>query len=200
MSLEVIQHVGLDIEQVIPALAGLRISVFRAWPYLYDGSLEYESKYLRTYLECPESLVVVVRDGERIVGASSALPLRAETEEFKQPLLEHGFDVNQVFYLAESVLLPEYRTRGLGVEFFRLREAHAKRLGGFLWSAFCAVERPNDHPRKPVGYVPLDEFWRKRGYARHPELQASYTWPDVGETTETEKPMTFWLKSLEEHA
>ena len=31
-------------------------------------------------------------------------------------------------------------------------------------SAFCAVQRPSDHPERPPGYAPLDPFWRKRGY------------------------------------
>ena len=35
----------------LPALAGLRIEVFRAYPYLYEGSLAYEQDYLRGYAE-----------------------------------------------------------------------------------------------------------------------------------------------------
>jgi hypothetical protein len=34
-------------------LAQLRITVFREFPYLYDGDLAYEQNYLRTYLDCP---------------------------------------------------------------------------------------------------------------------------------------------------
>jgi len=30
-------------------IARLRIQVFREWPYLYDGSMEYEREYSRTY-------------------------------------------------------------------------------------------------------------------------------------------------------
>jgi GNAT superfamily N-acetyltransferase len=197
--LEIIELIGTEIAPAIAALADLRISVFRDWPYLYDGSLEYEAQYLRTYQQCPQSLIVLVKDAGRVVGASSALPLSAETAEFQQPFLEH-FDLTKMFYLAESVLLPEYRGRGLGVELFKRREAHAQRLGGFTHATFCAVERPNDHPLRPANDVPLDAFWQKRGYARHPELQTEYTWQDVGETLETPKTMTFWLKSLESNS
>jgi GNAT superfamily N-acetyltransferase len=196
VKLEISELVGSEIAPAIAGLAELRMRVFREWPYLYDGSLEYEARYLRTYLQCPQSLIVLVKDGDRVVGASSALPLNAETIEFQQPFLEQ-FDVTKFFYLAESVLLPEYRGRGLGVELFKRREAHAQRLGGFMHATFCAVERPNDHPLRPASYVPLDAFWQKRGYTRHPELQARYTWQDVNETLETTKTMTFWLKTLE---
>ena len=37
-------------------LAALRIAVFREWPYLYEGSSEYEKKYLDTYLRSARSL------------------------------------------------------------------------------------------------------------------------------------------------
>ncbi|HRQ91226.1 MAG TPA: GNAT family N-acetyltransferase, partial [Bacteroidia bacterium] len=31
-------------------LGGLRIAVFREYPYLYDGDLDYEERYLETYV------------------------------------------------------------------------------------------------------------------------------------------------------
>src|SRR5690606_17923419 len=108
------------------ALAELRIAVFRDFPYLYDGSLEYEERYLRTYANSPDSVIVLVRDGQRVVGASSGIPLADETEELKRPFLEQGLDVDRIFYCGESVLLAEYRGRGLGVRFFQEREAHAR--------------------------------------------------------------------------
>ncbi len=195
-ALEITELIGPHIERAIPDLAALRIRVFRDWPYLYDGSLDYEMNYLKTYTACPESLVVTVKDGARVVGASSALPLSAETVEFKRPFLERNLDVNRVFYLAESVLLPSYRGRGLGVRFFQAREAHARRLGGFNLAAFCAVERPQDHPARPASAAPLDAFWHRRGYVRQSELRAAFAWRDLGESQETEKPMIFWLKDL----
>ncbi|MFC4424953.1 GNAT family N-acetyltransferase [Deinococcus navajonensis] len=190
------RRTGEQIREVLGDLAQLRVSVFRAFPYLYEGSAEYEAGYLETYLQTPDSVAVLVRDGQRVVGASTALPLRAETAELRAPFEENGFNVDDVFYLAESVLLPAYRGRGLGVRFFEEREAHARALGRFTLTAFCAVERPEDHPRRPDGFVPLDGFWRRRGYHKHPELQTTLSWPDLDEQSASPKPMTFWLKSL----
>lgn len=70
---------GADLVADLPALARLRIRVFRDYPYLYEGDAEYEERYLRTYADAPDGVVVLVRDGDRVVGASSALPLAAET-------------------------------------------------------------------------------------------------------------------------
>ena len=196
MKLSLEAYIGSSIEHVIPDLARLRMTVFKEFPYLYEGSLEYEQKYLQTYLECPDSLILVVRDGETIVGASSALPLHFETTEVQQPFLEHGFDPKTVLYLAESVLLPAYRDQGLGHQFFDVRETHAKAIAGCLWTAFCAVERPKDHPLRPNNHRDLDNFWGSRGYEKRQDLSTHFSWKEIGEDTESLKPMTFWLKNV----
>lgn len=196
----IIPATGADLDAWIPALAELRISVFREFPYLYDGDRAYEARYLDTYRKARGSVVVLVLDGERVVGASTALPMAEETDEVKAPFLSHGYDPARIFYLGESVLLPEYRGRGLGVRFFEEREGHARRLCaeqgyGFDWYAFCAVQRDANDPRRPSDYVPLNRFWHKRGYHCHPELATSFSWKELGEADESAKPMLFWLKS-----
>lgn len=149
---------GAEIEPHIDDLARLRIQVFREFPYLYDGNLDYEAEYLATYVRSADSLCVLVRDEGRVVGASTALPLADETEEFQQPFIAAGWNPARIFYCAESVVLPAWRGRGLGVRFFAEREAHAHTLARFDWCAFCAVQRPADHPRRPADYQPLDAF------------------------------------------
>ncbi len=56
--------------------------------------------------------------------------------------------------------------------------------------------RPPDHPRRPPDYVPLDAFWRKRGFAPVPGMVGSLTWRDLDAAEETAKPMQFWVKAL----
>lgn len=185
-----------DLESYLEDLAQLRIKVFRAFPYLYDGSIDYEMSYLETYTACPESIVVLVMDGEQVVGATTGLPLDAETAEFQKPFIDAGHDASRIFYCAESVLLPEYRGRGVYPKFFEEREGHARSIGRFDTCAFCCVERPQNHPLRPADYVPLDNIWSRFGYTKHPELRTSYSWKDVDETQESEKPMVFWLKAL----
>ncbi len=193
-TIRVQRYSGQALEQFIADLARLRIQVFRDFPYLYDGDFDYEQKYLKTYIECPESVIVLAFDGDKIIGASTAIPLRYETEEVKQPFIEHGYNVDEVFYCGESVLDKNYRGRGLGVRFFAEREAHAEQLGGFKHITFCCVERPSDHPRRSADYVPLDKFWTKRGYVKHPELTTHYSWKDLDDAEETPKLMTFWMQ------
>ena len=51
-------------------VAKLRIAVFRDWPYLYEGDVGYERDYLAAYAQSPNSVVVLARDGDQVVGAS----------------------------------------------------------------------------------------------------------------------------------
>ena len=189
-----------ELRAFLPDLARLRIQVFRDFPYLYDGTTEYEEKYLETYTKCPESLVVLVLDGQQVVGATTGLPMDAETPEFQQPFLEQGWDPERIFYCAESVLLPSHRGRGVYPKFFAEREGHARALGRFDWCCFCCVQRPENHPLRPADYVPLDRIWTRFGYVKHPELATTYAWKDVDAAGDTPKSMVFWLKSLPEAA
>jgi GNAT superfamily N-acetyltransferase len=187
--------IGAAVEPAIADLARLRIQVFRDFPYLYDGDLDYERKYLRKFARLPESTVVVARDGEAIVGASTALPMVNAGDEVMKPFRAASLDPAQYYYFGESVLLPAYRGQGIGVAFFTEREARACALG-FRHATFCAVDRAADHPRRPKTYTPLDAFWTHRGYAKRPDLVARFDWKEIGETEESPKTLTFWVKTL----
>lgn len=180
----------------LDGLARLRIEVFRAFPYLYEGSTVYEERYLKAYAENDGSVIVGAFDGPDLIGAATGMPLSHEMDSLQRPFVEKGYDPAKVFYFGESVLRDRYRGRGIGVAFFREREAHARSLDGFTRAAFCAVIRPPDHPRRPDGYQPLDAFWRRRGYAPVEGLIGHIAWRDLDEEEETEKPMQFWMKAL----
>lgn len=186
---------GAQIATQLEALAAVRIAVFREWPYLYDGTLAYEQQYLETYLRCQRSLVLLAWDGARCIGASTVLPLADAEAAAQAPFASGGHPIARIDYFGESVILPSHRGRGLGVKFFELREAHARELGLSI-CAFCAVERPVDHPARPGDYVPNDAFWTRRGYRKVPELQTSFSWPDIGDAQSTAKAMSVWMRAL----
>ncbi len=188
---------GAQIKPYIEDLARLRIRVFRDFPYLYDGDMSYEYNYIETYARSKRSLFVLACDGDRVIGAATGVPMEDETNEFKQPFEQHGYDPSAIFYFGESVLLPEYRGQGVGVAFFEQRERYARELAGITRCCFCAVERPDDHPMKPANYQPLDAFWGNRGYTKEPALTTEFSWKDVGEEAESAKRMTFWIKKFD---
>jgi len=185
---------GEAVEGVLNDLARLRIAVFRDWPYLYNGDEAYEREYLRAYTT-PGAVVVAAMDGDRMVGAATGAPMEDHAEDFAAAFADRPERLEDIFYCAESVLLPEYRGHGLGHAFFDGREAQGRALGR-RWSAFCSVIRPADHPARPAGYRPLDGFWRKRGYEPLPGVVASFHWRDRGNAEETTKQLQFWMKPL----
>lgn len=196
MNLSYITKRGHEIETVFEDLAQLRITVFKAFPYLYEGSMAYEKEYLKTYTLSERSFLFAVYCEGRMVGATTCIPLNDETDEVRKPFQQAHFDLSTIFYFGESILLPQFRRLGLGHRFFEAREAHACSFGTFKITCFCAVVRPNNYPLKPKGYRPLDEFWTKRGYKKEPALQSQFDWLDIGESVSTFKPMVYWMKSI----
>jgi len=186
---------GPELEAALDGVAALRIAVFRDWPYLYDGSLDYERQYLQTYRDSPGALLVGAFHGDRLVGASTSTPMEDHAEAFAGPLKKIGLPVERILYGAESVLLPAYRGQGLGHRFFDMREAHARALGR-THVAFCSVIRSDDHPARPAIHRTNDAFWRGRGYRTLPGVVARFSWKDLGDTVETEKPLQFWMREL----
>jgi GNAT superfamily N-acetyltransferase len=184
---------GAEIGEAIDALAELRIRVFAEWPYLYQGDRAYEAEYLRAFAGASDAVLIAASDGEAIVGAATASPMSAQSAEVLAPFHGSGIATNALFYFGESVLLPEYRGRGIGHAFFDAREAQAQACGASA-ACFAAVIREPGHPAHPADYLPLDGFWRRRGYQPVADLVAEFAWRDHDETEERPKPMQYWMR------
>ncbi len=186
---------GAALRPHIPALSRLRVQVFRDWPYLYAGDAGFEATYLATYAESPRAAVVLAMDGDMPVGAATCQPM-AETHGPVAPAFrKRGLDPARYCYFGESVLLPDYRGQGIGVRFFEAREAHARTLA-LPAACFCAVVRNLNDPRKPRDYQPLDDFWRRRGYAPRRDISITFHWREVGDDRDTPHSLSFWVKEL----
>ncbi|MFC3085757.1 GNAT family N-acetyltransferase [Tabrizicola soli] len=186
---------GAELEAALDEVARLRITVFRDWPYLYDGTLEYERQYLDSYRDNPGALLVGAFHDGRLIGASTSTPMEDHAPEFSAPFRALGIAPERILYGAESVLLRPYRGLGLGHRFIDLREAHARALGR-SHVAFCSVIRPEDHPARPAAARTNDAFWRGRGYEPLPGVVARFSWKDLGDSEESEKPLQFWMRAL----
>jgi GNAT superfamily N-acetyltransferase len=197
MSIKTLIVIGKAFEAYIPDLARLRITVFREYPYLYDGTEAYEQDYLQTYMASGSAMAVLAFDGSQVIGASTGIPMADETAEFKQPFMDKGIDLETLFYCGESVLLPRYRGKGIYKQFFSGREDYARSLGSIEKSCFCAIVRPDNHPLKPEGYTSLNAIWKHFGYQSIANLITYYPWKDIDQMEITQHPMMFWVKSLE---
>lgn len=195
MNIQVQSFSGVNMLPYLDDLAKLRMEVFREFPYLYDGDLNYEAHYLQTLANAVDNVIIIAFDNNKVVGASTGIPMTSETSTVQKPFVEQGYDINKIFYFGESVLQKSYRGQGIGVEFFKHREAHARGLNRFEYVTFCSVIRPNDHSLRPKDYVPLDDFWRKRGFEQT-EMVCYMEWKDVEESEESVKALKFWMKRI----
>jgi GNAT superfamily N-acetyltransferase len=187
---------GAQARPYLTQIAELRIKVFRDFPYLYDGSLDYEEAYLETYFKSSQSVLILCLRGSRVVGVSTAIALSEESASIQKPFLERGLSLGPYVYFGESVLSQEYRGRGVGKEFFKHRLDFAKRLPAVDWAVFCAVIRSASDPLRPTHYSPLNTFWDKQGFQEWTGMKCSLSWKRMGETTDSSHELQFWRKKI----
>lgn len=187
---------GWQAELYIKELARLRMEVFRDFPYLYDGSMDYEESYLKTLIEAPNNLIVMAFKGSEVIGAATALPLEQEPENICLPVSRGGYDISKVYYLGESVIREPYRNKGLNTNFFKAAEQRAKDLGEFDFLAFCNLERATNHPAYPEDYAAPNEYWSSLGF-QPTDIVCQISWKDIYEDSESPKNLRFWIKSID---
>lgn len=185
---------GKEIAAIIQDLADLRIQVFQDYPYLYEGSLEFE--YLNKYVESDFSFLFTIWENEKLIGATSCIALKDEAAEVKEPFEKTNSDVNSIIYFGESILLKDFRNQGFGKLFMQKRIEFAQSFSWCKEVYFCSVERPENHPLKPIGYKDLHEFWLSQGFSPT-DLSSVFVWKDINESQESEKKMNYWKKGIQ---
>ncbi|MEP6444634.1 MAG: GNAT family N-acetyltransferase [Hyphomicrobiales bacterium] len=182
-------------DNVMDDVEQLRLGGYRDWPYLYVDASKYNQKYFEAFRGNKNAIVLGAFDGSWLVGVSTGAPLADVDSGLADAFQNSQLDLSDVFYCGESILLRRYRKKGVGKQFFFLRELHARELG-FKHICFCTVVRNTGHPLMPAKYVSLDEFWRARGYEPLNGVIARSSWRDIGQASETQKTLQFWMKDL----
>ncbi len=181
---------GKEVEDYIDQLGHFRIEIFREYPYFYDGSLEYEREYLSRYSRSQRSLVILMVDDQRIVGACTGIPLSQECEEFKEPF--EGEDVDQYFYIGEIMLDKGYRGKGLGKKLF---DDYLSHIPKDRYQSLCAYTVRRVNPSNTEDDSPIKGLLVSRGFKVLKSKTAYFSWKDVGHTEETIKAFDVWTCS-----
>lgn len=193
--MEVRAFSGLAARPYLEQLAKLRIRVFSAYPYLYDGDLAYEETYLRELGETRKSVLAVAFAKKEVVGVATGLPLAKAGADVRAPWEAKNEHLDDWYYFSESVLLPDYRGQGIGRRFMELRQRWAKEVG-YKKITFCTVIRPKEDPKRPDDYRSLQEFWRKEGFEPLPDIICEMKWKELDSESELSHQLQFWGKSL----
>jgi GNAT superfamily N-acetyltransferase len=187
---------GKAAKQYFPQIADIRINLFREYPYLYDGSYEYEREYLDTYFESPKSKILLVLEGDKVVGFSNSIPLSEELEEIQAPFIQQGEDLGAYLYIGEVMLYPKYRGKGLLRKFLDYHHARAKQLG-YSQLTFMTVNRDDNHPSRPQHYQPLEPLWEHFGYKREKDMQITLPWKQIDTHKEESNYLAIWVKQTD---
>ena len=156
--------IGGDLEAALDAVADLRISVFRAFPYLYDGDHAYERRYLEGYRRSPDAILVGAFDGDRLVGAATGMRLTDHADDFAAAFADTGIAFGDGVLLRRIGAAARLAWARYRPPLLLICARPMPALSVFARSAFCAVLRPQDHPERPDDYRPLESFWCARGY------------------------------------
>ncbi len=187
---------GSGLKPYLHSIAKLRMEVFKDFPYYEDSDLDRETQLLRKIATHKETIGVLIFDNTTLVGVSLGCPLAIEEPAIQKPFTERKMDIESFFYFGDSALLKQYRGRGIGHHFFDARETHVAHFKKYQHICFCV---PDDAPlenAKPKDYVPLHDFWRKRGYIHHPHMKCYLFWKKMGNAHPTGHQMSFWIKDL----
>jgi len=187
---------GSGLKPYLHSIAKLRMEVFKDYPYFEEPNLEKETHYLKTISSCKETIGVLIFDHTTLVGVSLGCPLSIEEPALLRPFKERRADIDSFFYFGDSCLLKHYRGRGIGHHFFDAREAHVAHFKKFKRICFCVPDCLEPEDIQPKDFVPLVDFWRKRGYIHHPEMKCYLNWKKIDKAHPSEQQMSFWIKEV----
>ena len=186
---------GSAVDDCLNDIASLRIEIFREFPYLYDGRCEEELNYLKLYSVTPDSFVIIVKEGEKVAGAATGMPLRHESTELVDPFSGTSYPVDEIFYVGELLFYPEHRNHGMGMQVVRMVEEQVRSYSTYRYLTCATVVRPDNHPLRPADYIPIDRFLAHTGFNLLTGITTSFTWLET-DGVRRSHPMKFWIKEL----
>lgn len=183
---------GAGIKPYVHSIVKLRHEVLRDYPYFEELNPHREMDYLRQICSCKEAISVLIFNHTTLVGVAFGYPLSLESPELREPFEKQQRTIDSYYFLGDPTLLKSYRSRGIGHHFFDARESFASQLPQFKHLCFYSPVTTSH----PTDYIPMDDFWRKRGYIQHPEMQASLIRDKVDSSLPAETHLTCWIKDL----
>ena len=186
---------GSQIQEYLEKIAHLRLTIFKEFPYLYDGQLKDELEYLQHYAEQEQATAIIASCDDQLAGAVTAIPLQYESEEMTSPFSTMQYPVERTIYICELLFYPDYRNKGLGTRLLSRIEQHYRGQKNYQYLTSATVMRPDDHPHRPDGYVPIERFLQRNRFEKMPGVTTHFTWKEIDGARRNHE-MQFWIKTL----
>ncbi len=189
---------GAEILPIAKDLATLRVTIFRDYPYLYEGSVEEDMHYTSSIAQSESAFVILALDDDKVVGALTAYEMEESEAEVREPYSTTEYASYRSCYIGETLLLPHYQGRGgVGIRLYKRGEAII-REEGYEAVVVCTVDRASDDCRRPESYHDVNVTLRKLGFEVIPDLKATFWWREIGGgDEERENKMSYLVKTLD---
>lgn len=175
---------GPEIAPYIKDIASLCNSIYRDAPYLYNGEDADYNTYVESYTESNDTIICLAFDQQEIIGLALGMPMEQSRDLYKPTLIEHGFDLQTMYYFGEFGLRNGYQNRGIEISLYAHMEKTIRESGAFDKIAIWEIEGSKN------------KFLSEFGFLLHPELNFHISWTHIGDTQETEHLATYSIKNL----
>lgn len=197
MEIKIEYYSGEALADQMRLLSRLRQRFLQEYPYLYKGSDDDTREYFADYLQDPTTLMLVIRDGNAVVGlavGSSVAGARVLLKDAYPQLHRLGVDANQFYLVGEFVFSPRYRKIDLAANIIDALRQHALKHG---MDRLCLVNvyREADDPRQPIGHVDMGTVFEKLGF-RPSRIAVEHYWPTIQYDTSVvmqQNKLDFWV-------
>lgn len=186
-------------DQEIGMLAQMRITYFREYPYLYEGTKEYEINYLGEYRKkALDAYLVQAFDGERLVGILTGCAFASDIDVVRDGaklFKTNRLPFEQYYYIGEAIIIPEYQNKKILPHLLYTLGKEVKKLNKYQSVCFLTVIRQDDDSRKPADYRSTDKLWEKLGCQR-PGVKTSFEWPTIMDDSSVQNifnEIEFWI-------
>ena len=191
---------GKDCAEYVDIVSQFRIEAFREYPYLYEGKIEYEKKYLLGYMADTQGMIAVAKVDGVLAGISTGIPLNGNSEivaDAKKIFRLKNIDISDYYYYGEIIVKPEFRRRSLAKMLYAAQDNLIIKWR-FKHASILTIMRDKNHFLKPADYQSPDKMWEHLGFTRN-QLKIDYSWPTI-QADHTVKNISntleFWTKPL----
>lgn len=181
--------VGKAVLSHLNILSDFRASQFKSPPYSYAFDQISENEYLKEYSINDHSVCILAKEGMNVIGIVTGLPLNAGgiiISEAEKNISSINYNINDFFYVCEVIVLPEYRSHGIGKALMQEIEKYAYKIN----KCYMCLLTIDHSMAKSI-------FWSNLSYEKI-NLYETHHWPTyVGDNIiDLPHKLVYWVKKI----